>query len=91
MSSLVKISNKIDNILGSPGQKATQNQPKMTVSEGVNQREGTSKKKCQEFENFITLIPVFNNIFTANILGRWGKRRGFTPHAGVIISVTINV
>ena len=57
----------------------------------------------EEFENVITLkqfikcykavdFPsVFNNIFTANILGTWGKRRGFTPHAGVIISVTINV
>ena len=88
MSSLFKISNKIDNILGSPGQKTTQKQPEMTVSagtkifenlkledhrsytlklaryvyhlntfhllktEGVNQREGRSKKankKCQEF------------------------------------------
>ena len=35
MSSLVKISNKIDNILGSPGQKTTQTQPKMTVSAGT--------------------------------------------------------
>ena len=32
MSSLVKISNRIDNILGIPGQKITQKQPKMTVS-----------------------------------------------------------
>ena len=32
MSSLVKISNKIGNILGSTGQKNTQKQPKMTVS-----------------------------------------------------------
>ena len=31
------------------------------------------------------------HIYTANILGTWGKRRGFNPHAGVIISVTINV
>ena len=35
MSSLAKISNKIDNILGSPGQKTTQKQPKMTVSAGT--------------------------------------------------------
>ena len=76
-------------------------------TEGVNQREGTSKKKkkkkCQEFENFITLkqfikcykavdfTPVFNNIFTANKFGTWGKRRGFTLDAGVIISVTMDV
>ena len=32
MSSLAKISNKIDNILGSSGQKNTQKQPKITVS-----------------------------------------------------------
>ena len=35
MSSLVKISNKIDKMLGSPGQKTTQKQPKMTVSAGT--------------------------------------------------------
>ena len=35
MLSLVKVSNKIDNILGSPGQKTTQKQPKMTVSAGT--------------------------------------------------------
>ena len=28
--------------------------------------------------------PVFNNIYTANILGMWEKRRGFTPHAEVL-------
>ena len=32
MSSLVKISNKIDNILANSGQKTTQNLTKMTVS-----------------------------------------------------------
>ena len=35
MSLLVKISNKIDNILGSSGQKSTQKQPKMTVSASI--------------------------------------------------------
>ena len=34
MSSLLKILNKIDIILGSTGQKTTQKQPKMTVSAG---------------------------------------------------------
>ena len=34
MLSLVKISNKID-ILGNPGQKITQKQPKVTVSAGT--------------------------------------------------------
>ena len=70
-------------------------------TEGVNQREGTSKKKKKK--NFITLkqfikcykavdfTPVFNNIFTANKFGTWGKRRGFTLDAGVIISVTMDV
>ena len=33
--------------------------------------------------------PVFNNIFTASIVGTWEKRRGFThptlPHTGVIL------
>ena len=24
-------------------------------------------------------------LFTANILGMWEKRRGFTPHAGVLL------
>ena len=69
----------------------------------VSIKERTNPKKCQEFENFITLKqfikcykavdfpPIFNNIFTANILGMWGKRRGFTSHAGVVINVTINV
>ena len=86
MSSLVKILNKIYNILGSPVQKTTQKQPKMTVSagtktfeklklknknpilpklachvyqlntsnllktEGINQRQGTSKKHARNFK-----------------------------------------
>ena len=27
---------------------------------------------------------VFDNICTANVLGMWKKRRGLTPHAGVL-------
>ena len=63
-------------------------------TKGVNQRESTSEKtikKCQEFFRILILIwlknsairlwmfPVFNNIFTANILGMQEKRRGFIP------------
>ena len=44
MSSLVKISNKIDNFLGSPGQKNTQKQPKMTVSAGTKAFENSKLK-----------------------------------------------
>ena len=55
-------------------------------------------KKFQEFIKFLSLIwlkyslwnatrlwisPVFNNTFTANILGMREKRRGFTPHTQV--------
>ena len=29
--------------------------------------------------------PVFDNIFTENILGMTEKKRGFTPHAGVLL------
>ena len=35
MESLVKISNKIEYVLGSPGQKTTQKHPKMKVSAGT--------------------------------------------------------
>ena len=34
---------------------------------------------------WLWIFPVFNNIFTANILGMWEKRRDFTPHAGVFL------
>ena len=44
MSSLVKISNKIDNFLGSPGQKNTQKQPKTTVSAGTKAFENSKLK-----------------------------------------------
>ena len=30
------------------------------------------------------MFPVFNYIFTGNILGMWEKR-GFTPHAEVLL------
>ena len=30
-------------------------------------------------------LPVFNNRFTANILGMWEKRRDFNFHAGVLL------
>ena len=33
-------------------------------------------------KNWIFSHPVFNNIFTVNILGMWEKRRGFTPMKG---------
>ena len=29
---------------------------------------------------------VYNNIYTANILGMLEKRRGFTPHAGMLFA-----
>ena len=48
MSSLVKkISNTIDNILGSSGQKNTQEQPKMTVSAGTKIFEDLRPKNCR--------------------------------------------
>ena len=59
MSSLVKISNKNDNILRSSGQKTTKKQPKMTVSTGTktfenlkleNYRSGIAKT-CSFTEN----------------------------------------
>ena len=32
----------------------------------------------------LEVFPAFNNICTANIFGMWKKRKGFTPHAGVL-------
>ena len=57
-------------------------------------------KKCHEFIKILILISlknilqnairlgifnVFDNIFTANILGMWEKRRSFTFHAGMLL------
>ena len=32
----------------------------------------------------LQIFPIFDNICTANVLGMWKKRKGFTPHAGVL-------
>ena len=44
LKSLVKISNKIDNILGSSSQKNTQKKPQMTVSAGTKTFENLKLK-----------------------------------------------
>ena len=44
MSSLLKVSNKIDNTLGNSGQKITQKEPKMTVSVGTKTFENLKLK-----------------------------------------------
>ena len=31
--------------------------------------------------------PVFDNIYTGNIIGMWEKRRGFTSHARVLAAI----
>ena len=31
------------------------------------------------------IFTVFDNIYTENIMGMWEKRRGFTPHTGVLL------
>ena len=60
-------------------------------TEVVNPRDSTYKKaikKCLKFIKILTLISlktVYKMLFTANILGMWEKRRGFTPHAGVLL------
>ena len=34
---------------------------------------------------WLWIFPIFNNIFTANILDMWEKRRDFTSHPGVFL------
>ena len=68
MSSLVKISNKIENVLGSSDQKSTQKPPKMTVSASTKTFENLKLEKYRSHINktWPVCVPPEHLPFTEN-------------------------
>ena len=76
MSSLVKISNKID-ILGSSAQKTTKEQPKMAVFAGTKTFENLKLKDClSDIAKTCSLyVPPFHLLKTESVNQREGTSK----------------